>query len=177
MKRCIKTSARAGLMICAAITLVGAQAGRGAAFQTSSHSYGALEPEADEDGLMLVETPTVPLINQRGPARDSNWIRLKTDACGILQQVEDGRSMFRQSDLGDDMIVDEDDEVDPSDAGRDLIDRWLSQHAETAVINEGIDKSCDRDWYGDQDLSPEFDAKFATGQQRLRTHPVPLRIA
>jgi hypothetical protein len=41
---------------------------------------------------------------------------------------------------------------DPSDDGRDLIAQWLSDHSELAVINDGIDKSCNDEWSRDDFL-------------------------
>jgi hypothetical protein len=47
---------------------------------------------------------------------------------------------------------------DPSDDGRDLIAQWLSDHSELAVINDGIDKSCNGE--GAQDGFPPDAARL-----------------
>jgi hypothetical protein len=49
--------------------------------------------------------------------------------------------MLRQSGFDDDM--DQYDENDPGEQSSQLVSQWLSQHAEIAVINDGVDKSCD----------------------------------
>jgi hypothetical protein len=49
--------------------------------------------------------------------------------------------MLRESSFGDDM--DQYDEDDPANEARQMVGQWLSQHAEIAVINDGVDKSCD----------------------------------
>ena len=49
--------------------------------------------------------------------------------------------MLRQSAFDNDM--DEYDENDPANEARQIVGQWLSQHAEIAVVNDGVDKSCD----------------------------------
>ena len=85
-----------------------------------------------------------PIVLLQGQSRgrvNSGWLKFGTDACGRLQRVDSGHSLLTQSSLGDD--IDQYDEDDPTTEARQLVGQWLSQHAEIAVINDGVDKSCD----------------------------------
>jgi hypothetical protein len=78
--------------------------------------------------------------HSRGKA-NGDWLKFGTDACGRLQTVDSRHSMLRESSFGDDM--DQYDEDDPANEARQMVGQWLSQHAEIAVINDGVDRSCD----------------------------------
>lgn len=59
--------------------------------------------------------------------------------------------MLRQSD-------EDEDDADPSDMALELVQEWLSEHPDIAVINDGVAKSCDGDAGEDEDFGPEFEA-------------------
>jgi hypothetical protein len=103
------------------------------------------------------------------------WIQFKTDGCGTLMAIDDGRSAFRRTSLedGDQDEMDDPDVIDgmgaiddlddmddqgPADLGKALIGRWLSAHPEIAVIGDGIDRSCDDGPYFDEDLPSDIEA-------------------
>jgi hypothetical protein len=96
--------------------------------------------------------PVVLLPNHGHSADNTDWLRSETDACGDLQQMQDRRSIVKQTAFDDGL--DGPDEDDPAYQGRLLFQRWLSDHAEVAVISDGVDKSCDGFWFdgdGDED--------------------------
>lgn len=73
-------------------------------------------------------------------------MRFRTDPCGTLLRVDNRRSILTQSAFDADDDADQSDEFDqddPADTSRDMMERWLSEHPEIAVINDGIDKGCD----------------------------------
>lgn len=158
MQRWLRRSARAGLAVCASVALVAPLDLRGEpASRSISQFYRLAAANPADEGLLFTETPMT-ILTDHSHGGQPGWMRLQTDPCGTLQQVQNSLSIFRPSALDDDSFDGEDE--DPADAGREIIGKWLSQHADVAVINEGIDKTCDRDWFGDQDLSPEFDGSL-----------------
>jgi hypothetical protein len=116
--------------------LTPAQTGRESAFAP------IILASASDDGTMLYDNgPMVLLRTHSHRAANSDWLKFETNACGWLQRVDNSHSLLRQSALGDDSGGFDDD--DPWDNGRGLASQWLSQHAEIAVINDAVDKSCD----------------------------------
>jgi hypothetical protein len=105
---------------------------------------------APADETMLHDTgPMIFLLTHSRDSAGRDWLKLETDECGMLQRVDNSRSIFRQSALSDDM--EDFDGDDPLDSGRALVGQWLSQHSELAVINDGVDKSCDEPRFDDEE--------------------------
>jgi hypothetical protein len=107
------------------------------------HDYIIAAGFADDgnEDLIYDNRPMVLLQGHSRGKVNGDWLKFGTDACGRLQRVDSRHSMLRQSSLGDDM--DQYDEDDPANEARQLVGQWLSQHAEIAVVNDGVDKSCD----------------------------------
>jgi len=102
----------------------------------------------DDDSLMVSETPFVLLPHLAG--RTGTSLKLETDPCGELSSVDSTRSNFTRSgwaDEFDDLNGDDDDE-DPADQERFLIETWLSQQSQFRIINDGVARACG----GDDDL-------------------------
>jgi hypothetical protein len=136
--------------VCAIFTLTAAAAlaapppARQAVYVVQSH-HDRIRPagfadDGDED-LLYDNRPTVLMQGHSRGSVNGDWMRFGTDACGKLQRVDSRHSMLRQSGFDDDM--DQYDENDPANEARQMVGQWLSQHAEIAVINDGVDKSCD----------------------------------
>jgi hypothetical protein len=91
-------------------------------------------------------------------------MKFRTDPCEQLLAIDSGRTTLRRTSLedaedGDDMgNMDAVDDRDPSDVGRTLIGRWLSQHPEIAVIDDGVDRTCDDGPFLDEDLPSDIEA-------------------
>jgi hypothetical protein len=110
----------------------------------------------DDDDLMLYDSG--PMLLMRSHSRDadnSDWLKFQTDSCGLLQRVDSRHSLLRQSALADDGNEDEQGD-EPSDRGKAIVGQWLSEHAEIAVINDAVDKSCDDLSIEDENPSPEM---------------------
>ncbi len=107
----------------------------------------ALSPaSSDDDGDLLLWGNPVILSDPPNRSTDKAWMQFRTDPCGTLQRVDDRRSILTRSAFDADEDADESDgfdEDDPADVARDMIEIWLSEHPEIAVINDGIDKGCD----------------------------------
>ena len=142
------------------------------AFAAPLHRHTIAAPTVDDDGLVFFGGPVI-LSNR---LKDSRWMQFSTDPCGLLQHVEGGGSVITQSGFPDSM--DDFDEDDPSDLGREMIGTWLSTHPEISVINDGVDKECDDSWFDDEDLPGEFEASRTYGQDGSSPEPFrPLQIA
>jgi hypothetical protein len=128
------------------------------------------------------------MANPGAGALKRNWIQFRTDACGTLLTIDQGRSILRRTSLDDGdadetddqgMIDDQDDQddlddmddQDPADLGKALIGRWLSAHPEIAVIGDGIDRSCDDGPYFDEDLPSDIEALIPTRPPRSWNRP------
>ena len=114
----------------------------------------------DDGGLLFSDGPAV-LTGHSNRSTNRAWMQFRTDPCGTLLQVEDRRSVFTQSAFRADDDADQSDEFDeddPADMARDMIERWLSEHPEIAVINEGIDKGCDDARLDDENAPDDWDS-------------------
>jgi hypothetical protein len=118
----------------------------------SAHRSPAEMPSADDDGLLFNGDPVI-VPGQLNPG----WMEFETDPCGTLLNVGSNRSVMTQAAFSDD--PEDFDDEDPADLGRELIGRWLSEHPETAVINDGVDKACQGDWFDDEELPAVFEAR------------------
>jgi hypothetical protein len=127
----------------------------------SSHDYRAEAPSADDQGLVVFGDPVVLTDHSRRGA--GGWMQFETDPCGTLQRVNERRSLVTQTGFSDDMEDFEDD--DPADLGREMIGRWLSEHPQIAVINDGVDKGCDAGWYDEEELPGDFEARLTRPEQ------------
>jgi len=137
-------------------------------------SYRAEAPSADDQGLLFFGDPVVLTDHSKRGAR--SWMQFETDPCGTLLRVDDRRSLVTQAGFPDDMEDFDDD--DPADMGRDMVGRWLSEHPEIAVINDGVDKDCDRGWYDEEELPGDFEARLIhPGQLHWRRDSDVRRIA
>ncbi|HLO21032.1 MAG TPA: hypothetical protein VK192_11145 [Sphingomicrobium sp.] len=148
-------AARAAFALAAVATLTLPLDARGTAL-AHSQRYGTDVPDADDEGLLFSGNPVV-LINRSDRAADRAWMEFKTDPCGTLLRVENRRSRVMQSGFSNDL--DDDDDDDPADLGREMVGRWLSEHPELAVINDGVDKGCDGGWYDDEERPGDFQAQ------------------
>ena len=140
----MKKSASAVFALSAAAALAAPQHGSKAEFAAHSNHAGIKSAGFADDGDENLIYDNHPMVLRRGHSHgavNGDWMRFETDVCGRLQRVDSGRSMLRQSGFDDDM--DQYDENDPENRARQLVSQWLSQHAEIAVINDGVDKSCD----------------------------------
>jgi hypothetical protein len=138
---------RALLVLFVAAVLSGPLDLSGRAFAVS---FQARSVDADpvDDGLLVSEAPMI--LDQRSRSGSGmRSIEIKTDPCGALQQFGGAHSMLQQSD-------EDENDTDVSDIAQQLVQRWLSQHSDIAVINDGVTKSCDRN--EDQQFGPEFQA-------------------
>lgn len=129
--------------------------------------HRAVQPLSEGDSFDEPDEPGIFMTNPSAGSLTRDWMRFRTDPCGTLLAIDSGRSTLRRTALdegndgddGDDIDdLDELDDGDPSDLGRALIGRWLSQHPEIAVIGDGVQKSCDDDPYFDEDLPSEIEA-------------------
>jgi hypothetical protein len=151
---------------CVAVSAIAAVIGQASAAPTSrSPSFHADSSAAYEDGLLTSgEGAMVLLPNHSQHSDNSDLLRFRTDVCGVLQSVENRRSMIRQSSYDDDMDLYEND--NPSDVAAEVIEQWLSAHAEIAVITDGVQKSCDDSPF-DDDQPTDTIASWAPGQHQL----------
>jgi hypothetical protein len=143
------------LMLASVAALSLALAASGAAF-ANPQQYTIVPSSVEDDGLLISGSPVV-LTDRSDRATNKAWMDFETDPCGTLLQVENGRSIMVQSSFFDDL--DDFDDEDPSDLGREMIGRWLSEHPEIAVINDGVDKGCEGGWYDDEERPGDFEAR------------------
>lgn len=116
------------------------------AHQARFPALAMVPSRTDDDGGLLFSGNPVVLTGPSNRPTNHAWMRFRTDPCGTLLRVEDRRSVFTQSTFRADDNADDFngfDEDDPADMARDMIERWLSEHPQVAVINDGIDKGCD----------------------------------
>jgi hypothetical protein len=149
MLRPIKRAARTLIAFSAVIAIATPIAGRQASFIAQQIQL------PDDDELLPDSDGAVLLLHEHSHRADNaDWLKFETDPCGFLDRVESRHSIFRQSGLADNF--NDFDQPDPSDEARTMFGRWLSSHAEIAVISDAIDKSCDS--YlpddSDEDLAP-----------------------
>jgi hypothetical protein len=131
-------SACAAVAFCAALM---PSSGREAAVTQSPHVTLASAFDNDDGTMFYDNGPMVFLRAHSNRPPNADWLKFETDQCGTLQRVDNRHSMIRQSALaGDD---DDPSDDDPLDSGRAIVGQWLSQHSEIAVVNDGVDKSCD----------------------------------
>jgi len=139
-----------GVLLFLAPPLEGREAGSphqwpGLAFRTAS---------AADDELVVSESPMILLTPPSDRGGNSGWMKFETDPCGSLQDVKSNRSILRPSQFED--KGDDPEDEDPADQARELIGRWLSEHSEIAVVNDGIAQSCDGNWFEPEEFPPEF---------------------
>ena len=141
------TGGRALLVLFVAAVLSGPLGLSGRAFAVSFQAR-SVDADAVDDVLLVSEAPTI--LDQRSSSGSGmHSIEIETDPCGALQQFGGAHSMLWQSD-------EDENDTDVSDMAQQLVQRWLSQHSDIAVINDGVTKSCERN--EDQQLGPEFQA-------------------
>ncbi|HEY7006064.1 MAG TPA: hypothetical protein VH392_06220 [Sphingomicrobium sp.] len=130
------------------------------------YSYDLEPPTRVDETLIFSGSPAI--LTNRSNRDDRQWMEMETDSCGILQRVEDGRSVINRAGFdGDIDDLDDFDEEDEADAGREMIGRWLSAHPEIAVVNDGVDKECDDGgWYDDEELPGDFMASLPKAVRR-----------
>lgn len=143
----------------ATIALTSPLAGRGSA----SLFHRAVQPAQYDESFEAPDEPDMFMTDPNAGYTKRDWMKFRTDPCGTLLSMDSGRSTLRRASLddgddGDDIGDMDDDDDDPSDLGRALIGRWLSQHPEIAVIGDGVEKSCDDGPYFDEDLPSEIEA-------------------
>ena len=103
----------------------------------------------DNETMLYDAGPMIFLLPNAHDPAGRDWLKFETDECGMLQRVDNSRSIMRQSAVSEDMQdFDEDDRLD---SGKALVGQWLSQHSEIAVMNDGVDKSCDDNLFDDED--------------------------
>ncbi|HVU31555.1 MAG TPA: hypothetical protein VHE36_14250 [Sphingomicrobium sp.] len=112
----------------------------------------------DAEGLFFPGNPVI-LTDQRALGTDRAWMEFKTDPCGTLLRVESGRSLVSPSGFTDEFDEFGDNDADPSDIGRDMVEGWLSEHAEITVINDGVDKGCDGGWFDGEERPGDLQAR------------------
>lgn len=112
----------------------------------------------DDDGGLLFSGSPVVLTDPSHRSTNQDWMQFRTDPCGELLRVENRRSIFRQSAFRADDDSYGFDEDDPSEMAREMIETWLSEHPEIAVINDGIDKGCDDGRFDDGNAPEESDS-------------------
>jgi|tagenome__1003787_1003787.scaffolds.fasta_scaffold20966440_2 hypothetical protein len=150
-----RTRAADGVLMLASVAALSVALGaRGAAF-ANPQQYTTIAASVEDDGLLISGNPVV--LTNRSDETSKTWMDFKTDPCGTLLQVENRRSILVQSGLLDDL--DDFDDEDPGDLGREMIGRWLSEHQEIAVINDGVDKACEGSWYDEEELPGDFEAR------------------
>jgi len=98
-----------------------------------------------DDGLVISNGgATVLLRDQSRRASNSVFLRIDTDSCGVLQRMEDRRSMLMEGALSEGFDDDMDSgELRPSDEAWALVGELLLAHPEVAVMSDAIDKSCE----------------------------------
>ena len=122
--------------------------------QFARYSPAQAMPEGDSDTDMQTGHAVLLMTNPKGAAGKSDWIKFKTDSCGTLLAIDNGRSIVRKTSFDDDF-----DDEDPSDLGKDMVGQWLSEHSEIAVVGDGVDRSCeDGGFFFDEDLPSDIDA-------------------
>lgn len=114
--------------------------------------HQAVDDDPVDDDLIISEVPVVSVTDHLGRGKSGMGMKFETDPCGFLEAVENSRSMMRLSAYADDFDDGDDDDQDPADEARLMIGRWLSQHPELVVINDGVAKSCDADQLIDDDV-------------------------
>lgn len=156
----VNRSLSAVVAFTAAIALASPLAARGSA----SLVQRAVQPASSSESIYPPDEPDIFMTDPSPGLQKRDWMRFRTDPCGTLLAIDSGRSTPRRTSLDDgdagDGIDDMDDleDQDPSDLGRALIGRWLSQHPEIAVIGDGVQKSCDDGPYFDEDLPSDIEA-------------------
>ena len=156
----VNRSLSAVVAFTAAIALASPLAARGSA----SLFHRAAQPASNSEGIYSPDEPDIFMADPSPGSQKRDWMRFRTDPCGTLLAIDSGRSTLRSTSLdnGDagDGIDDMDglEDQDPSDLGRALVGRWLSQHPEIAVIGDGVQKSCDDGPYFDEDLPSDIEA-------------------
>ena len=155
---------------CVAVSAALALMGQAGASPTSrAPSIHADSSAAYEDGLLTAGDGAMVLLPNHSQRSDnSDLLRFRTDVCGVLQSVENRRSMVRQSSYDDDMDLYEND--DPSDVAAEVIEHWLSAHAEIAVITDGVQKSCDDSPF-DEDQPTDTIASWAPERHHVAELP------
>ena len=153
------------LAFTAAIALASPLPGRGSA----SLFHRAVQPVSDSESIDPPGEPDIFMTEPSVGSQKRDWMRFRLDPCGTLLSIDSGRSTLRRTSFddgydghdGDDMDdMDGFDDGDPSDLGRALIGRYLSQHPEIAVIGDGVDRTCGDGPYFDEDLPSDIEARM-----------------
>jgi hypothetical protein len=177
----VSRNTRAIVAFIATIAVASPLAGRG--FPSLFHR--AVQSAPDGESFDPPDEPDIFMTEPSAGSQKRDWMRFRTDPCGTLLSMDSGRSTLRRASLDDgddgDDIGDMDDmddvDDDPSDLGRALIGRWLSQHPEIAVIGDGVEKSCDDGPYLDEDLPSEIEALSPQPKSNgQRTMPTPIML-
>ena len=166
----MKALAYATFALGVAIAIAGPLDGHGSEFVPQRHVVQIAGVSEENEALLFPrDGGTFPWNNGVHPSGDSKWLKFETDSCGLPSRTEDRHSMLTQSDFADDSDdVDDGDDVDESWA---IIGKWLSEHPNIAVINDGVEKSCDYDSIEDYNYGPDFLADWRDpAAQHFGTH-------
>ncbi|HEY4071177.1 MAG TPA: hypothetical protein VGM04_06435 [Sphingomicrobium sp.] len=160
MLRSWKRIARAAMTFAAVIVLAMPLSAQDA-ISNGSSAYDLEPPTRIDEALIFSGTPVILTNDSRRPD-NRGWMELETDSCGILRSGEDSRSVISRAAFADDIDdLDDFDDEDPADLGREMIGRWLSEHPEIAIVNDGVDKECDDGgWYDEEELPGDFEASL-----------------
>jgi len=119
-----------------------------------SHVSLTAASEVSDDGLVNSNGATLLLDRQSRRANNSVLLKVDTDSCGMVQRMEDRRSILLEGGFHDDSEDDFEDMAPPDQAWA-VVGGLLSGHPEVAVMSDAIDKSCEYyNWLdGDGDTS------------------------
>jgi len=122
--------------------LAAAPNGRGHVDPAGSQLTITAASEVSDDGLVNSDGATLLLDRQSRRANNSVFLKVETDSCGMLQHIEDRRSILLQGGFQDDSEDDFEDMAPPDQAWA-VVGGLLSGHPEVAVMSDAIDKSCE----------------------------------